>query len=163
MPISKDKVVLFSYILSEEHSKQPIEQTPPSTPMAYLHGHGNIMPSLELELEGMNIDEQKIITLPPEKAYGARVENRTQKVPIKHLASKHKRLPAGTIVKLNTEKGAVDASVIKAGKFMVELDLNHPFAGKTLTFDITIKEIREATSEEIAHGHAHGVGGHHHG
>ncbi len=83
-------------------------------------------------------------------------------MPIKHLASKHRRLLPGTHVKLNTEQGVVDASVIKAGKFMVNLDLNHPFAGKSLVFDVEISSVRDATEEEIAHGHAHGDGGHQH-
>lgn len=157
MPITKNSVVLFSYRLSEKEGK-PLEEANDSAPMAYLHGHGNIIPALEEKLEGLDTGEQKTITLAPEQAYGARKDNWTQRVPIKHLASKHKRLLPGTLVKLNTEKGTVDAAVIKAGKFMVELDLNHPFAGKILIFDITINEIRDATDEEIAHG----VGGHHH-
>jgi len=161
MPIQKNSVVLFSYRLSEKEGN-PLEEANDSAPMAYLHGHGNIIPALEEELEGLDSGESKTVTLSPEQAYGARKENWTQKVPIKHLASKHKRLLPGTLVKLNTEKGTVDATVIKAGKFMIDLDLNHPFAGKTLIFDITINEIRDATDEEISHGHAHGVGGHHH-
>lgn len=161
MPITKNNVVLFSYRLSEQGGKI-LEAANDSTPMAYLHGYGNIIPALEEELEGLESGESKTITLAPEQAYGIRKENWTQKVPIKHLTSKHKRLLPGMLVKLNTEKGTVDAAVIKAGKFMVELDLNHPFAGKTLIFDITISKIRDATDEEITHGHAHGVGGHQH-
>lgn len=159
MPITKNNVVLFSYRLSEKGGK-PLEAANDSTPMAYLHGYGNIIPALEEELEGLESGERKTITLTPEQAYGIRKENWTKKVSIKHLASKHKRLLPGTLVKLNTQKGSVDAAVIKAGKFMVELDLNHPFAGKTLIFDIKISQIRDATDEEIAHGHANGVGGH---
>lgn len=161
MPIAKDHVVSFSYRLSEQEGSS-LEQTGDAAPMAYLHGHNNIMPALEVELEGMEKDENKTVTLTPEQAYGERKANWTQKVPVKHLASKHKRLLPGTLVKLNTEKGTVDATVIKAGKFMVELDLNHPFAGKTLVFDITINDIRKASDDELAHGHAHGIGGHHH-
>ena len=161
MPIAKDHVVSFSYRLSEQEGSS-LEQTGDAAPMAYLHGHNNIMPALEVELEGMEKGGSKTVTLTPEQAYGERKANWTQKVPVKHLASKHKRLLPGTLVKLNTEKGTVDATVIKAGKFMVELDLNHPFAGKTLVFDITINDIRKASDDELAHGHAHGIGGHHH-
>lgn len=159
--VSKDKVVTFTYHLNEAGG-QALESSQGGAPMAYLHGHNNILPALEAELAGLSIDENKVITLKPDDAYGPRRDKLTQKVPVKHLASKHKRLLPGTIVKLNTEKGAVDASVIKAGKFMVELDLNHPFAGKTLEFHIEVKEIRDASAEEIAHGHAHGLGGHNH-
>lgn len=161
MEIAQDKVVTFHYILAEEGG-DTIENNKDSLPMAFLCGHGNILKGLESELLGKSAGEQVTVTLAPEDAYGTRNENAKQKVPVKHLASKHKRLPPGTLVKLNTEKGVVDARVIKAGKFMVELDLNHPFAGKTLVFDIDITEVRDATDDELAHGHAHGVGGHHH-
>ena len=63
---------------------------------------------------------------------------------------------------VNTEKGQREVTVIKVGKFMVTVDLNHPMAGKTLNFDLEVVDVRQATSEEIQHGHAHGVGGHHH-
>lgn len=159
--VSKDKIVLFSYRLSEAEGPA-LESSEGAAPMAYLHGHNNILPALEAALEGMSVTEKKTITLNPEDAYGLRRDNYTQKVPVKHITSKHKRLLPGTLVKLNTEKGVVDASVIKAGKFMVDLDLNHPFAGKTLEFHININDIRDASKEEMAHGHAHGPGGHHH-
>ena len=65
-------------------------------------------------------------------------------------------------MKVSTENGLKNAIVVKPGKFMVEVDTNHPFAGKTLVFEVRITDIRDATGEEIAHGHAHGPGGHHH-
>jgi len=160
MTIVKDKVVLFSYQLREAGGKK-LESSEAEAPMAYLHGYNNILPSLEQELDGLSKADCKSIVLTPDKAYGNRRDQLVQKAPIKHLSSKHKRLLPGTIVKLNTEKGPVDASVIKAGKFMVELDLNHPFAGKTLEFDIEIIDIRDATEEEISHGHAHEANGQH--
>ena len=161
MRIEKDKVVSFHYSLREEGGNT-IESNTDTQPMLYLHGHRNILPGLEEALENKQEGDSVEVTLPPEKAYGMPKENAIQKVPIKHLVSKHKRLLPGTIVKVNTEQGAVDASVVKSGKFMVTLDMNHPFAGKTLIFDITIQAIRDASSDEIAHGHAHGVGGHQH-
>ena len=130
--------------------------------MAYLHGHRTILPGLEEALEGKTVNDVIDVVLPPEKAYGAHQEGAIQKVPIKHLASKHKRLLPGTFVKLNTEKGTKDATVVKAGKFMVTVDTNHPVARKTLTFKVTIKDNRQATADEVQHGHAHGPGGRHH-
>lgn len=161
MEIQNDKVVSFLYTIRDE-SQLPVESNRDSMPMAFLCGKNNILKALEDQMLGRAVGDQFSVTLTPEQAYGEKKQNAQQKVPIKHLASRHKRLLPGTMVKLNTENGYVDASVIKAGKFMVELDLNHPFAGKTLIFDIEITAIRDASAEELAHGHAHGDGGHHH-
>lgn len=161
MQIAQDTVVTLFYILSEEAGLQ-LEDNQHGIPLAYLHGHQNILPGLESALSGMQAGEQKTIVLPPEQAYGPRRENTVHRVPIKHLLSKHKRLPPGTLVKVQTEKGATDGTVVKSGKFVVDVDFNHPFAGKTLRFNVTIDSVRAATTEELAHGHAHGTGGHHH-
>ncbi len=167
MQIAKDKVVTFHYRLSEasetgEAKGAELETSDGALPMAYLHGYRNILPGLEEALEGLKADDEKVVTLAPEQAYGPRRDNANQRVPVKHLASKHKRLQPGMLVKVNTENGVKDARVIKPGKFMVELDLNHPFAGKTLVFNVKVISVRDASEEEIAHGHAHGAGGHHH-
>ncbi|SMF21251.1 FKBP-type peptidyl-prolyl cis-trans isomerase SlyD [Alteromonadaceae bacterium Bs31] len=161
MKIAKDCVVSFHYQLSEVGG-EALESSEDGVPMAYLHGHGNLLKGLEEALIGLASGDKKSVTLPPEKAYGERRDNAMQKVPIKHLIGKYKRLMPNMLVKVNTEKGPVNARVIKPGKFMVELDTNHPFAGKTLEFAVEIKSVREATEEELAHGHAHGEGGHQH-
>lgn len=161
MQIANDTVVTLFYVLSEEGGA-PLEDNKDSIPLAYLHGHANILPGLEDALTGLQAGDEKTVILPPEKAYGVRRENTIQRVPIKHLQSKHKRIPPGTLVKVQTEKGTADGTVVKAGKFVVDVDFNHPFAGKTLRFDVTIDSVRTATAEELAHGHAHGMGGHHH-
>lgn len=161
MQVENDKVVSFTYTILDEQNST-IESSEQGVPMAFLCGKHNILPALETAMLGKTKGETFDVTLEPKDAYGERREDATQKVPVKHLASKHKRLLPGTFVKVNTDKGVVDASVIKAGKFMVTLDLNHPFAGKVLTFRIEITDIRDASEDEIAHGHAHGIGGHHH-
>lgn len=161
MEITKGTVVNLFYVLSDDTGTQ-LEQNRGQIPMAYLHGHNNILAGLEESLTGLKAGDQVNVTLPPEQAYGQRREDANQRVPVKHLLSKHKRLPPGTLVKVQTDKGATHGTVVKAGKFMVEVDFNHPFAGKTLHFDVTIDSVREASAEELAHGHAHGVGGHHH-
>lgn len=161
MSIENNTVVLFQYALREKGGEL-LEDGGNTEPVAYLHGHNNILAALEAELTGLDEGDSKAITLAPEQAYGLRKENASKKIPIKHLARKYKRLQPGMLVQVNTEDGAMDARVIKPGKFMVELDLNHPFAGKTLVFEVEIKQIRQATDDEITHGHAHGIGGHHH-
>jgi len=129
--------------------------------MTFLFGHNNILPALETEFDGKKEGDQFQVTLPPEKAYGLRNEESIQRIPIKHLATKGK-LQKGMAVKVNTDKGMRDVTVVKVGRFNVDVDTNHPLAGLTLTFDISIEEVRDAEAEELAHGHVHGVGGHHH-
>jgi FKBP-type peptidyl-prolyl cis-trans isomerase SlyD len=161
MKIEPGIVVTLSYQLSDD-SGVLMEQNDDGIPLVYLHGYQNILAGLEEALEGHMLEDKVVVTLPPERAYGYPREQALQKVPVKHLLSKHKRLMPGMLVKVNTEHGARDARIVKAGKFMVEIDTNHPFAGKTLRFDVVIRALRKASDEELAHGHAHGLGGHHH-
>ncbi|WP_096085616.1 FKBP-type peptidyl-prolyl cis-trans isomerase [Agaribacterium haliotis] len=161
MQVEQDLVVSFYYSLHDSDGNE-LENNFGSTPMSYLHGHGNLFKKLENELTGLEVGAQRLVELSPSEAYGERRENATKKVPVKHLLGKPKKLKAGQFVKVNSEKGAIDASVIKPGKFMVELDFNHPLAGKNLSFNVEIAEIRQAEADELAHGHAHGPGGHQH-
>jgi FKBP-type peptidyl-prolyl cis-trans isomerase SlyD len=160
MQIAKDTVAVFHYKLSEVGGNFS-EDSRSDEPVAYLHGHGNILPGLEAVLLDKTADEQVSITLPPEQAYGIIKAELKQRMSIKHLKFNGK-LKAGDIAWVETEEGPRQVTVIKPGKFMAEVDTNHPLAGKTLTFDIEVINVREATEEEIAHGHAHGDGGHHH-
>ena len=161
MKISKDCVVLFHYSLAEQGGEL-LESNHDGEAMAYLHGHNNILAGLEQAMEGLAEGDEASVVLQPEQAFGPVKANATQRIPVKHLASKHKRLSIGTLVKVNTEKGVVNGKVVKLGKFMIDVDFNHPFAGKTVQFDIKITHVRQASAEELAHGHAHGEGGHHH-
>lgn len=160
MSISKDKVVQFYYTLKDE-AGQTLESNVGADPVAYLHGHKNMMPGVEKALEGRNAGEEFSVTLPPEETYGLRKEDSEQRVPTKHLMGAKKWKP-GMMAVVQTEQGQRQVTVVKVGKFMVTVDTNHPMAGKTLTFDLIIADVRDATAEEIAHGHAHGIGGHHH-
>lgn len=161
MKISKDKVVTFTYILKNKNG-QELERADDDDPMAYLHGHDNILFFLEKALEGSITGDQLDVELTAVQAYGLRDESANQRVPIKHLLGNKKKFKVGDYVKINTEDGVKDAKVIKSGKFNIDVDTNHPYAGEDLKFLINIKEIREANPDEISHGHAHGVGGHQH-
>jgi FKBP-type peptidyl-prolyl cis-trans isomerase SlyD len=130
--------------------------------MVYLHGAGNIIRGLEEALIGHDAGETVSVTLPPERAYGLVKENAIQRVPIKHLLTRSKKYKPGQIVAVNTQEGQKNAVVVKVGRFNLDLDMNHPFAGKTLTFDVSIDSIRDANPDELSHGHAHGVDGHEH-
>jgi FKBP-type peptidyl-prolyl cis-trans isomerase SlyD len=161
MPIERNSVVTFNYVLSNING-DVLESNTEAEPALYLHGYGNIMPSLEIALEGKSEGDELEVTLEPKDAYGERQSNKQQRVPIKHLLNPPKHLRPGLTVQINTQSGPKPATIIKAGKFNVDLDTNHPLAGLTLCFKISIVNVREASADEIAHGHAHGPGGHQH-
>ena len=164
MQISADKVVSFHYNLTDVDGTL-LETSYDTEPTLYLHGHQNILVGLENELEGKAVGDKIRVTLTPDQAYGERKEGAIQRVPIKHLhnhAVVKNKLKPGSRVSVNTQHGPWEAVVLKVGKFNVDIDSNHPLAGKTLSFEIEVHAIREATSEELAHGHAHGAGGHNH-
>lgn len=160
MIVSNDTVVTFHYRLKHEQG-DVIESSENRDPMAVLIGHRNILPGLEEAMQGKAVADTFSVTLPAEKAYGLRREGSTQRIPLKHVLTKGKLVP-GQAIAINTEHGARNVTLVKAGKFNVDIDTNHPLAGKTLVFDISIADVRAATAEEISHGHAHGAGGHHH-
>jgi FKBP-type peptidyl-prolyl cis-trans isomerase SlyD len=160
MIVSHDTVVTFHYQLKHEKG-EVIESSDNRDPMAVLIGHRNILPGLEEAMQGKAVAEKFSVTLSPEKAYGLHREGSTQRIPLKHVLTKGKLQP-GRAIAINTEHGARNVTLVKLGKFNVDIDTNHPLAGKTLVFDISIVDVRAASAEEISHGHAHGVGGHHH-
>lgn len=159
MQIAADKVVTFHYRVAADDQSFS-ESSAGQSPMVYLHGRGNLVPGLEQEMLGKSSGDKFSATVAPEQAYGLRDPQATQRVPIKHLAPKG-RLAPGQLVAVNTNAGVRHARVLKVGHFNVDLDLNHPLAGKTLVFDIEIVDVRDATTEELEHGHAHGPGGAH--
>ena len=160
MNISKDCVVQFHYQLTDEENNL-LEDSRKGEPMAYLHGANNIFPKMEAEIQNKTIGDTFSVTLAPEDAYGIQIENATRRISRKHVVGKGKLQP-GMIINVNTDQGHRQVVVSKVGKFVVDVDTNHPMAGKTLTFTIEIMNIREASAEELAHGHAHGAGGHRH-
>lgn len=158
--IGDDTVVAFHYQLRD--SDQSFNETSVGQgPVVYMHGRGNIVPGLETEMVGKKSGDSFTATVAPENAYGPHDPNAVQRVPLKHLNTRGP-LVEGQMVAVNTREGARHARVVKVGHFNVDLDLNHPLAGKTLLFDIEIVDVRKATEEELAHGHAHGPEGHGH-
>lgn len=160
MKVEDKKVVKFHYVLKDEQQEE-LESTIGGEPVAYLHGFKNMLAGVEKGMEGRVAGEQFSITLSPEEGYGERVEGSVQRVPMKHLQGAKKWKP-GMIAEVDTEQGRRQVTIVKVGKFMVTVDSNHPYAGRTLSFDVDVLDVRDATAEELAHGHAHGVGGHQH-
>jgi FKBP-type peptidyl-prolyl cis-trans isomerase SlyD len=159
MIVEKDKAVSFHYTLTNSEGEQ-METSREKEPMAYLHGANNIITGLENAMEGHSAGDSFSVTLAPAEAYGERVEN-IQRIPIKRLG-KIKNLRKGQVLNLHTQQGQVQVTVVKTGRFNVDVDANHPLAGQELTFDVEITSVRDATGEELSHGHVHGPGGHSH-
>ncbi len=165
--IGKDCVVAFHYRLCEIKDGEKsdwIEQSFGREPLLYLHGHANVISGLESALTGKTPGDKISITLQPHEAYGPRRPDTVQRVPIKHLHLKpgQKQVLAGEIVAIQTSQGVRNALVVKAGRFNVDVDTNHPYAGRTLHYEVEVVSVRAASAEEVAHRHVHGVGGHHH-
>ena len=160
MNIEKNRVVRFHYTVREAGGAE-LESSRDREPMAFLYGHGGIIPGLEPAFEGKAAGDKFEVTVSPEQGYGARREGSTQRIPKKHFGKA--RLVPGAAVMLQTNQGPRMVVVQKVGMSVVDVDLNHPMAGKTLEFAIEVVDVREATAEEIEHRHAHGAGGHAHG
>jgi FKBP-type peptidyl-prolyl cis-trans isomerase SlyD len=159
MKIEKDRVVRFHYAVAEKGA-EPMETSHGREPLAILAGHGNIIPGLEKAMEGREAGDRFSVDVPAAEAYGERRPGLTQRVPKKHFGDQ--RLAPGMQVVLNTNFGPRAVTIEKVGMSVVDVDLNHPMAGKDLHFDIEVVDVREATAEELEHGHVHGEGGHHH-
>lgn len=160
MIAERDKVITFHYTLKNSADEQ-MESSRDKDPMKYLHGANNIIPGLEKAMEGHAVKDEFSVTVEPEEAYGVRNENNIQRVPLKRLKGIGK-IAVGQVLNLQTNKGQVQMTVLKVGRFNADLDGNHPLAGVQLTFEVEITDIRDASEEEIKHRHVHGPGGHQH-
>lgn len=160
MKIEKDRVVRFHYAVAEAGQEAVENSKDGGQPLAILHGHGNIIPGLEKAMDCREAGDSFKVTVPAAEAYGERREGLSQRIPKKHFGEQ--KLEPGMQVVLQTNFGPRAVTIEKVGMSVVDVDLNHPMAGKDLDFDIEVVEVREASAEELAHGHVHGEGGHHH-
>lgn len=159
MKIAKDSVVRFHYTVSEVGS-EPLETSKDREPLAILVGHGNIIPGLENAMMDKEAGERFGVDVDAAEAYGERRDGLTQRVPKKHFGAQ--KLAPGQQVVLQTNFGPRAVTIQKIGMSVVDVDLNHPMAGKDLHFDLEVIEVRQASAEELEHGHVHGDGGHEH-
>ena len=160
MTVGENKVVSLNYTLKNSEGLL-IDTSEGREPLVYLHGVGGLIPGLESELEGKTTGTKMNVVIEPKDAYGTRQEELMHVVP-KDGFQGDEEMAEGMQVQLETENGPAVATIAKIDGEEVTLDLNHPLADMTLHFDVSIEEVREATSEELSHGHAHGPGGHKH-
>ena len=156
MKIEKNRVVRFHYSVSEPGQPE-LENSRVGEPLAVLIGHGGIIPGLEAAMTDREAGERFQATVAPAEAYGERRDGFVQRVPKKHV--REKRIVPGQQIVLQTSFGPRPVTVVKVGATVVDVDLNHPMAGKTLAFDVEIVDVRDAEPVEIEHGHVHGSGG----
>jgi FKBP-type peptidyl-prolyl cis-trans isomerase SlyD len=160
MQITPNKVVTIDFTLTNTRG-EVIETSKGRQPLAYIHGSGMMIPGLEVALEGKSVGDALSVTVQPEQAYGHRSDKLVQAVP-RHLFQGVDNIQPGMRFQAQTPDGPRVVTVVGVTPESVTVDANHPLAGETLKFDVTVIEVREPTAEEISHGHAHGPGGHSH-
>ncbi|BCN93479.1 peptidyl-prolyl cis-trans isomerase [Thiomicrorhabdus immobilis] len=160
MKIENNKVVQIKYVLTDAEGNQL--DASGDEPLAYLHGNHNLIPGLEAELTDKQAGDKFTATIPAEEAYGPVQEHLVQSgVPI-DMFQGVESLEVGMRFEAQSEQGFHSVVITEVNEETVTVDGNHEMAGMDLTFEIEVVDVRDATEEEIAHGHAHGVGGHHH-
>ena len=159
--IANNHVVEFNYTLKDDEGNI-IDQSPIGQPLAYLHGYQNIIPGLESQLAGKTVGDNFTATINPADAYGEFDDAAVQEVPRENFQGVDNIQP-GMQFQSQTDDGHVMLVTVRdVQDDMVIVDANHPLAGKTLHFDVEVTNVRDASPEELQHGHAHGAGGHHH-
>ncbi|HET7663194.1 MAG TPA: peptidylprolyl isomerase [Rhodanobacteraceae bacterium] len=154
MKAAKDTVITLHYDLSTDG--EAVESSRKGEPMQVLLGRGFLIKGLEDAIDGHDAGDTFKVELSPEQGYGERRENAIQRVPRKYFVNGKKLKPGMTTVLALKEGGQRAVTVHKVGMSTIDVDINHPMAGKSLSFDIELVDVREATPEEIEHGHVHG-------
>jgi FKBP-type peptidyl-prolyl cis-trans isomerase SlyD len=149
-------VVTIDYTLTVDGAV--LDSSEEEGPLEYLQGHQNIIPGLERELTGMKVGEKKEVTVAPVDAYGDIEDDAIVDVPLNEFP-KDLPLQAGLELEVtDKDKNIMLATVLEVGEDTVKLDTNHPLAGKTLHFEVSVLDLRSPTEEELAHGHVHAHG-----
>ena len=158
--IENKKVVSIQYVLTNSDG-QEIDSSVGKDPLLYMHGYKNIIPGLEEALFGKQVGQKISVSIPPEKAYGVFDENNKLQVNKDQLEGIDE-VKLGMEIQTRTKEGVQLYRVEKVFGDTVILNGNHALAGQTLNFDVEVMDIRDASDEELEHGHVHGPGGHHH-
>ena len=161
MFVARNRVVRIDYTLTDDNA-QVLDSSEDSAPLTYLHGGGSIIPGLEAALEGKRAGESLTVRIEPADAYGERDDSLVQSVS-REMFEDSDAIQVGMQFHSSDDEGeARVVTVTGTDADNVTVDGNHPLAGVPLNFAVTIVEVRDASAEELAHGHAHGAGGHRH-
>jgi FKBP-type peptidyl-prolyl cis-trans isomerase SlyD len=154
MKIGENSVVSIDYTLKGDDGTV-IDTSEGREPLSFVFGIGTIIPGLEKELDGKTAGETFAVTIAPEDGYGEYDDSRMVEVPKEHIEGAD-GMSEGVQVQAQREDGGIESlTVASIGEKTVILDGNHPLAGKNLHFNVDVKKVREATKEEIEHGHVH--------
>lgn len=153
MQIANDKVVSIHYTLKDNDGKI-LDSSEGKDPLKYLHGKQNIIPGLENAMEGKSIGDKFNVKVEPSEGYGERNDQMVVSIPRTSFGEIEEINP-GMQFQLNSQNGPVVVTVVETDDENVKVDANHPLAGVELNFDVEVMEIREATDEELDHGHVH--------
>ncbi len=159
MQIAAQKVVTIEYTLTDGQG-EVLDSSRGGEPLSYIHGTGSIIPGLESALLGKSAGDELQVQVPAADAYGQRDDALIQAVP-------RRMFPAGQVevgmqFQAQGPGGARVVTVVAVDEAHVTIDANHPLAGVDLSFDVKVVGVRDATNDELSHGHVHGPGGHHH-
>lgn len=158
--IETDRVVALTFTLTDG-TGEVLERATDAEPMLYLHGHGNVMDGLEQALEGRAAGDAFEVELSPEEAWGHRMDEAERMVP-RDAFPEDVELEPGLELMMEDDGDVVPFWVKAVLEDRVLIDLNHPFAGRTVRFSGSVLRVRAATSVELEHGHPHGLDGHAH-
>jgi FKBP-type peptidyl-prolyl cis-trans isomerase SlyD len=166
--ISKNKVVSLNYRLKRDNKEgELIEETFGAEPMVFLYGTGSMIPKFEAELDGKKVGDSASFGIAAAEAYGERDEKALVNLPIDIFkvdgAIDMEMIKVGNVLPMQDNEGnRMDGTVTDVTETEVKMDFNHPLAGQDLHFEVEVVDVRDATQEELDHGHVHGAGGHHH-
>jgi len=161
MTIAENKVVTLEFTVKNAETGDLIETSEGAEPLVYLHGFNNLVPGLEKELSGKAVGDKYEVTVTPEEGYGVRDDSLVQQVPREAFQGIEK-VEVGMAFTADGPQGPVVVEVTAIDGDTISIDANHPLASVTLAFSGEIKDIRDASQEELEHGHVHGPGGHQH-
>lgn len=159
MHVAANTVVKLKYTLKNE-AGEVVDTTEGRSPFLYLHGTGAIVAGLEKALEGKAEGDSVEVRLTPEEGYGVRDESRVRNIPLRKIRDKRPQPGQRYPAEVDGRMQLVQVESVRGD--YARIDANHPLAGMTLHFQVEVVGLREATPEEIAHGHVHGEGGHQH-
>lgn len=161
MDVTENAVVGIEYTLTDSEG-EVLDTSEGRGPLAYVHGKGGIIPGLEEALTGKAVGDELKVVVPPEKGYGPRNNQLLNRVPKEAFGGKLE-FELGLQFPVQDQNGQPRmVTIVHIEDDAIIIDANHPLAGVELTFEVKVVEVREATEEELQHGHSHGAGGHEH-